>query len=137
MHRELILLVIETVRVGLNLFWQRAKVSECIWSPSNNVLALDSRASILADSILPFCLRSQTLVGSEKAEWIDSDDLALLERGRGDDLQIQVVVVLARLHHLQYYLFVVLESLLVLHDFILNVLLGSYQLRLCNAGSTS
>lgn len=81
LHRDLVLLVVETVRIRLNLLWQRPKESESIWSASNNFLII-SWLSVLIDLILALSLRPQTLVSSKQAKRVDSNNLALLKRGR-------------------------------------------------------
>ena len=135
--RGQVLLVVEAIDVSLNLLRQRSEVSKRIRCPADDVGIVAGSTPTIIHHAFALSLRSQTLVAAIEAKGIDRDHLTFLQCGGGNNFQLQIVIALPSTHHLCNHLFVILQSLLALHYFILSMLLRRYQLRFRDACAAS
>lgn len=118
------ILLAESIKVSFDLLGQGPEVGECIRC-SAQVVSETAGATAIVHHGLPLGRSPQTLELAKKSERIDGDDLSLLQGGRRDNLELEVVQLLL-VHQLDHHLLVVLQSFLVIHNLILSLLLRSY-----------
>lgn len=121
-----VLLVVEAINIALNLLGKRSKVSKRIRRSADNVWVVAGCSTTIVHHVLTLSLRSQALIATEEAKRVNRDDLTLLQSRRRNNLQLQIVIALASVHHFSNHLFVILQGFLALHNFILCMLLRRY-----------